>query len=651
MRTKKQKIILIAKIVSAFFVLLVIGVFIFRDALLQKTIVEISHKMDRDYNSSFSIKKAHFEGITGIEMNDIILVPKQMDTLFRIEKIKTHISFWNLLTGTIQIESLQAKNGFIQLVKNEKGKNFDAFLPKKKDSNETNEKTNYAKLAYKLLNRALNLVPTDMQLENLSLRMNDMGKKATVRLDKLNLIDKNLESSILVQTNTFTQNWRIKGIADPRNKQTDIQFFNIDIGKIKVPYFDERFNIKASFDSIRFKVTNMDMDSGELHLDGFTSISNFTINHPKIASKDVVIKNANFNYNLLFGENFIAIDSSSTVQLNKIKFNPYVSYNNETDKIYTLKIAIPKMKAQDFITSLPDGLFTHFEGMEATGNFNYNLNFVFNKNKPNAIVFDSTLDKENLKITKYGEANLNKLNGEFIYRAIIKGVPQRPILVGAANPNYTPLNQISPYLRKSVLTTEDPSFFSHRGFINEAFKQSIVKNIRTKKFARGGSTISMQLIKNAFLTREKTLSRKLEEILLVYIMENNRIVSKERMLEVYFNIIEWGPNVYGIGEASTFYFEKSPSELTLNECLYLANIIPSPKKFMYQFNSEGNLKSFAINRDRLLKNIMMRRGIIVPDDTLYQMPILVKGAAKSFIKTKVLDTIKIDSTSIEEFDF
>ena len=651
MRTKKQKIILLAKILSVIFVVLITGLFVFRDALLQKTIVQLSHKMDRDYNSTFSVKKAKFDGLTGIEMEDILLVPKQADTLFRIEKIKTHIDFWNLLTGTIQIESLRANNGFIQLVKNEKGKNFDAFLPKKKDSTETNEKTNYAKLAYKLLNRALNLVPTDMHLENLSLRMNDMGKKATVRLNKLNLIDKNLESSILVQTNTFTQNWRIKGIADPRNKQTDIQFFNIDTGKIKVPYFDERYNIKASFDSIRFKVTNMDMDSGELHLDGFTSISNFTINHPKIASKDVVIKNANFNYNLLFGENFIAIDSSSTVQLNKIKFNPYVSYNNETDKIYTLKIAIPKMKAQDFITSLPDGLFTHFEGMEATGNFNYNLNFVFNKNKPNAIVFDSTLDKENLKITKYGEANLNKLNGEFIYRAIIKGVPQRPILVGAANPNYTPLNQISPYLRKSVLTTEDPSFFSHRGFINEAFKQSIVKNIRTKKFARGGSTISMQLIKNAFLTREKTLSRKLEEILLVYIMENNRIVSKERMLEVYFNIIEWGPNVYGIGEASTFYFEKKPSELTLNECLYLANIIPSPKKFMYQFNSEGNLKAFAINRDRLLKNIMMRRGIIVPDDTLYQMPILVKGAAKSFIKTKVLDTIKIDSTSIEEFDF
>jgi membrane peptidoglycan carboxypeptidase len=73
----------------------------------------------------------------------------------------------------------------------------------------------------------------------------------------------------------------------------------------------------------------------------------------------------------------------------------------------------------------------------------------------------------------------------------------------------------------------------------------------------------------------KTVSRKLEEILLVYILENNRIVSKERMLEVYFNIIEWGPNVYGI-EASRL-LQKSPSELTLNECLYLHELFPVKK--------------------------------------------------------------------------
>lgn len=650
MRTRKQKIVLSAKILSAIFVLVFIVMIIFRDAILQKAISVITNKLDREYDSSFSVKKAEFKGLTAVEIEDIILVPHQKDTLFRIQNIKTSVSFWPLLMGTIRLESLKIDNGFVQLVKADYGRNFDAFL-RKKDTVDTGEKTNYAKLAYRLLNRGLNLVPTDMHLQNLTLRMNDMGKKATMRLNTLVLENKQMESSIIVQTNTFTQRWKIKGFADPRNKQTDIRFFNIDTGKIKVPYFDERYGIKSSFDSIRLNVSNIDMDGDELHIDGFTSVSNFTINHPKIASKDVVIQKARFDYNFLFGENFVAIDSSSTIQLNQIKCHPYVSYNNETDKIYTLKVDIPKMNAQNYINSLPAGLFTHFVGMEATGSFDYHLNLVFNKNKPNSVIFDSNLNKENLTITKYGEANLSKLNGEFTYRAIINNTPQRGILVGASNPKYTPLNQISPYLQKCVLTTEDPSFFSHRGFIKEAFKQSIVKNIKTRKFSRGGSTISMQLIKNAFLTREKTLSRKLEEILLVYILENNRIVSKERMLEVYFNIIEWGPNVYGIGEAAEFYFQKTPSELTLNECLYLANIIPSPKKFMYQFNTEGNLKPFANSRDKQLKNIMMRRGLITTEDTINQLPIHISGHARLFIKIVEENPAAIDSTSIEEFEF
>lgn len=650
MRTTKQKIVLSAKIFGVLVVIAVVAVFVFRESILKKAIVEIKHKMERDYDSNFTIKKAAFEGFSGVVLNDVTLVPKKADTLFRIEKITTQVNFWKLFLGDIQLSKLEVKNGFVSTVKNQNGWNFKAFLPKK-DTINTGEKPNYAKLAYNILNRSLNLIPTDMQLINLTFRLDDMGSKASMHIQKMELVDKQLESAIEVKTNTFSQRWKIKGFADPRNKQTDIRFFNLDTGKIKVPYLDERYNIKSSFDSIRLNVDNIDMDGDELHIDGFTSISNFTVNHPKIASKDVVIKKARFDYHLLFGEHFIAVDSTSTLLLNQTKCNPYLSYNNETDKIYTLKVKIKKMKAQDFINSLPDGLFTHFKGMEATGNFDYNLNFVFNKNKPNRVIFDSNLHKENLKILKYGEANLSKLNGEFEYRAIINDIPQRPIFVGQSNPNYAPLNQISPYLKKCVLTTEDPTFFSHRGFITEAFKMSIVKNLKTKKFTRGGSTISMQLIKNTFLKREKTVSRKLEEILLVYIMENNHIVSKERMLEVYFNIIEWGPNVYGIGEASQFYFQKNPAELTLNECLFLANIIPSPKKFMYQFNDQGNLKSGALSRERYLKNSMMRRGIIVSEDTLYQLPIMVTGRARSFIKIKEIFPQATDSTSIDEFEF
>lgn len=653
MRTRKQKIILAVKISTATFLAIIIAVFVFRNALLKQTIAKVSFKMASEYNSTFTVKKASFVGFSGLSFSDIILVPKNADTLFNIHKMKTSVNLWRLLVGDIQLGTLEIENGYVQLVKNKKERNFDAFLKKDETVTHSNDKRDYAKVAYRLISKVLNLVPTDMKVENLAFRLDDNGKKTTINFQKLRLVNKQLETSIKVETNTFTQRIRIAGLADPRNKTADIRFFNIDSGAIKVPYLDERYNLKSSFDSIRINIQNIDKSGGELHFDGFASIANLMINHKKIANKDVVIKNAKFDFRFLLGSDFISIDSSSTVQFNKVKFHTYLAYETEEDTIYKLKVAIPKMKAQDFIVSLPDGLFTHFQGMEAEGNFEYKLDFMFNKNKPNRLVFDSKLKKENLKITKYGEANLNKLNGEFVYRAIIQNVQQRPVLVGSENPNYTPLDQISPYLQKCVLTSEDPSFFSHRGFINEAFKQSILKNIRTKKFSRGASTISMQLIKNVFLTREKTVSRKLEEILLVYILENNRIASKERMLEVYFNVIEWGPNVYGIGEAAQFYFQKKPIDLTLKECLFLATIVPKPKKFMWQFDSEGNLKFFAKQQQKFLSNLMLRRGILISEDTIGEsIPLQITGNAHLLLRLKVKDSIPVDSLAVEEpFEF
>ena len=649
MKTSIQKIILVAKIIAVTFVVVVLAVFVFRNTLLQQAIAKVSTKMEQDYNSHFWVKEASFVGFSGVKMANIILVPKNADTLINIQKIETSVNFWRLFVGDIQLGTLEISNGYVQLVKNKKGSNFQAFLKKDKSDTLPNEKRDYAQFAYRIISKVLNLVPTDMKIKDLSFRLNDNGKKTSLNFQKLRLFNKQLQTSIKVETNTFTQQIRIQGFADPRNRKVDIRFFNMDTGAIKVPYIDERFNLKSSFDSIRINIQNIEKSGGKLHIDGFASITNLMINHPKIANKDVVIQNARFDYRFLLGSDFVSIDSSSTLQFNKIKFHPYLAYKTENDTIYRLKVAIPKMKAQDFIVSLPDGLFTHFQGMEAEGNFEYKLNFMFNKNKPDQLVFDSNLKKENLKITKYGEANLNKLNGEFVYRAIINNVLQRPVLVGSSNPNYTPLDQISPYLQKCILTSEDPSFLSHHGFINEAFKQSILKNIRTKKFSRGASTISMQLIKNVFLTREKTVSRKMEEILLVYILENNRIASKERMLEVYFNIIEWGPNVYGIGEAAHFYFQKKPADLNLKECLFLATIVPKPKKFMWQFDTEGKLKSFANQQQKFLSNLMFRRGIITPEDTIGQtIPLKILGNAHSLLRLKVQDSIPADSLTVDE---
>jgi hypothetical protein len=651
MKLPKRKIIRSLKIVGILLLLSIVLVFVFRNALLNQIIHRVDAKLERDYQCHLTIEKAEFKGVSNLEFQHIYLVPKAADTLVRIDELKTSVNFWKLLLGDIQLGKLEINNGYIQLVKTKTGSNFDAFLRSKKEKTDNSE-VNYAKLLNRISSQLLNLVPTDMRVKGFAFKIDDNGNKVVFDFTQLALENKKLNTLIQVTADQFSQQWTLNGFADPRERKADIEFYNAANDSINIPYLDKKWNLKTGFKSIRFSLANIGMDSGELHIDGYSSIQDLRVNHPKIAHKDVLVKNARFDYHWIVGSRSIALDSTSILQLSTIKCQPYLSYTNETDKIYALQLKIPKMTAQDFITSLPTGLFRHFEGMEAQGNFTYALQFEYNNHHPNEILFESKLKPEGLKITRYGEADLNKINGEFIYRAMENGVPQRPIVVGASNYNYTPLADLSPYLQKCVLTSEDPSFLTHRGFINEAFKQSIAKNIRTKKFSRGASTISMQLIKNVFLTREKTLSRKLEEILLVYILENNHISTKQRMLEVYFNIIEWGPNVYGIGEASQFYFQKNPSDLTLNECLFLATIIPKPKGFMYRFDAEHQLKTFAQQQNTFLTKLMLRRKVLIDTDTIGASPITISGPAKMFLKQKALN-VETDSTAtgIEEFEF
>jgi membrane peptidoglycan carboxypeptidase len=118
---------------------------------------------------------------------------------------------------------------------------------------------------------------------------------------------------------------------------------------------------------------------------------------------------------------------------------------------------------------------------------------------------------------------------------------------------------------------------------------------------------------------------------------------------VYFNIIEWGPNVYGIGEASKFYFQKKPFDLTLKECLYLGTIVPKPRKFMWQFDSEGKLKAFANQQQKFLSTIMLKRGLLTPEDTIgFSKPLILSGSAHSLLNIKVSDSMPENLLSVDE---
>ncbi|MEI6508342.1 MAG: biosynthetic peptidoglycan transglycosylase [Bacteroidota bacterium] len=645
----KKIIITLAKSAGVFFILAIVCFFSLRNYVLHKVLDKVAVKFHNDYASEFVVGTASFKGITGVEIQQIAIIPIGKDTLFHVDTLQTSIRFWYAFLLDFRIKELVIKDGFINLVKNNEGRNFDSFLKHKKqdsalnDNTENEKKSNYAKTAYHLISKILAQIPNEVLVEKFSVKITDDEKSENFNLEHFILHDEQIESSIKVNTNTFDQHWKINGFASPQKKTLNIEFYNLDTGKVRLPYIDERFHLVAGFDSVKLTIASVEMDGDELHIVGATSITQLLINHPKISKKDVVVERAEANFSYTLGSNFVSLDSTTTVAFNKVQFHPYISFQNSPDTVFRFAVKIEKTTSQDFIHSLPEGLFTHFKGMQAEGSFTYSLNFLYNQNNPDEVVFDVDLKKENLKILKYGEANLSKLNDEFVYVPIDKGKPQRPVLVGLDNAYYTPADQISPYLKKCVLTSEDPSFFYHRGFIDEAFRQSIIKNIRTRKFSRGASTISMQLVKNVFLTREKTLSRKLEEILLVYILENNHLSTKDRMFEVYLNIIEWGPDVYGIGEAAQYYFKKKPSALTLKECLFLTTIIPRPKGFMWRFDKDGNPRDFVEKQYHFLSDLMIRRNLLLPEDTMgLNQKLLINGAAKKLIiknDSNVTDTI------------
>lgn len=154
--------------------------------------------------------------------------------------------------------------------------------------------------------------------------------------------------------------------------------------------------------------------------------------------------------------------------------------------------------------------------------------------------------------------------------------------VGPKNPYYVPWKAISANIKWAVILSEDGKFYRHYGVDYEALKNAFKKNLEVGKYVRGGSTITQQLAKNLFLTREKTLVRKLKELILSFLLEMT--LTKTRILELYLNIVELGPMIYGVGHGSYFYFGKSPHSLSPLEGALLAALLPGPKLFNPYYN-------------------------------------------------------------------
>ncbi|MCL2448165.1 MAG: transglycosylase domain-containing protein [Polyangiaceae bacterium] len=272
-----------------------------------------------------------------------------------------------------------------------------------------------------------------------------------------------------------------------------------------------------------------------------------------------------------------------------------------------LHFVVPTVTCNALHGSFPAALLPAIEGARIDGTFGATGRLVFDTRALDDLVLDYDLRDRCKFVNVPPEISRDRFAQAFVHRVYLPDGAIGERTTGPGTPNWTAIEDISPYMQVAVLTTEDGAFLRHHGFNRSAIRASIIANLKAGRFVRGASTITMQLAKNLFLSRDKTLGRKLEEVVLTEYLEQT--FSKEELMELYLNVIEFGPAVYGIAAAADYYFGRRPAELNLAECLFLASVLPSPLRYG-ALRDAGEFPDDRMRGLRTLMEIAHRNGRI-----------------------------------------
>jgi hypothetical protein len=269
------------------------------------------------------------------------------------------------------------------------------------------------------------------------------------------------------------------------------------------------------------------------------------------------------------------------------------------------RVALPRTSCEDAVHAIPRDLLGDTASFHFTGDLAGAITArIDSRDLPHTTLQIQVAD--GCTFTSWpAMADTARFAGEFDHHVEEPDGTTFEMTTGPGTEAWTPISEISPFLVHAVLAHEDAGFFEHAGFAPWAIREALIRDLTAGRYVAGGSTITMQLVKNVFLHREKTLARKIQEVLLTWWLETQ--MEKERILELYLNVIEYGPEVYGIRHAAEHYFGRSPADLSPAESAYLALILPNPPRFHEQYEAGEIPRSFR-NRIASFVRICGARG-------------------------------------------
>ncbi|WP_242336540.1 MULTISPECIES: transglycosylase domain-containing protein [unclassified Anaeromyxobacter] len=266
-----------------------------------------------------------------------------------------------------------------------------------------------------------------------------------------------------------------------------------------------------------------------------------------------------------------------------------------------------------FVEALPPGLAPPPEAPRARGTFDAHLDVSGPLLAPAAWTVGAGLD-----LTRMREASRKgepvALRRPFPYQPVNgEGERARAFEIGPRTPTFVPIADLPEHVIRAVTTSEDGGFFGHPGFDFAELADAFARGAEEGRVVRGGSTITQQLAKNLYLSREKTLARKIREAAITVALEAT--VPKARLLEIYLNLVEWGPGVYGIGAAAQHWFGKDARALTAKEAAFLASIIPNPIRY-HGMRARGSPSDAWEQRVEDILHKMTEQGALSDEDLL-----------------------------------
>lgn len=592
--TQRQRNIFLAVvgILLAIFATLCLLIPVFAKQAIRSKIAHIEQEKQLSIDIN-QLKIKHFSifGNFDIQINGLSVQDKKStDAFFQANGLRTKVQVWKGFRRTLIVKTMEADTLQIHAIKNEHYCNYK-FLSNKKSSSSPSK--DYQKVLTGLLQKFENYCPNNLSVNQFVINTFIDSAQIEYLFNDLKIHHGKGSGVVQIkQAAVAPESWNLVASFDNKRHLYEGSIIRQGgehtLGSLPFLKYFELMDVQIHEATGKFTWAVAGKRRVDCNLSG--KVCDLQCQHHYLAEVPVRIDHLGANLLLHVGSKSVVVDSTSTITLNQATFHPSIRYTNDKSKHIVLKINENERDAEPIFASLPHDLFQVIPNMRFSGKMGFNCLLNCDFGHIDSLKFDFNLINIDriLHITE-GLGEITHFNEEFEYTFYDHGEAIRALTIGPSNPYFCPSQTIPEILKQAILASEDGAFFVHNGFCKSAMQQALIDDIKAGKMRRGGSTITMQLIKNLFLNRKKVLTRKFEEMLLVWLIEDQHLISKERMFEIYVNIIEWAPGVIGIGEASEFYFHKRPHELTMPECIYLATLIRAPKHYASTLNADGSV--------------------------------------------------------------